>query len=247
MIKEAKANGISEAGAQQLRKMLLQYRFVFRIKLGADPPANVLPLQVYLIDKPRSYRAPQRTYAPRQRHFIISTVQRLESITAIYKNPHSRWASPALAVIKPGSDELRFTVDLRGPNSQLQPIVSAMPHLESMLTSIEGSQVFSKLDMAHAYWQLPLSKDSQEILSIQTPLGVYSSNRMLQGSTDAGNHFQAVTQEISPHSMTTSYSGWTISYCMLTHSTTYWMCSKLFLKCVTTMGSKFTPRKQVHF
>ena len=195
MIKEAKANGITEAGAQQLRKMLLQYRSVFCIKLGADPPADVLPLQVHLIDKPRPYRAPQRRYAPRQRNFIISTVQRLESIGAIYKNPHSRWASPALAVIKPGSEELRFTVDLRGPNSQTQPIVSAMPHLESMLSSIEGSQVFSKVDMAHAYWQLPLSEDSQEILSIQTPLGVYSSNRVLQGSTDAGNHFQAVTQE----------------------------------------------------
>ena len=33
------------------------------------------------------------------------------------------------------------------------------------------------------------------MLSIQTPLGVYSSTRVLQGGTDAGNHFQAVTAD----------------------------------------------------
>lgn len=47
----------------------------------------------------------------------------------------------------------------------------------------------------HGYWQVPLSPESQEMMSIQTPIGVYSSKRILQGGSDYGNHFQAVLQE----------------------------------------------------
>ena len=47
--------------------------------------------------------------------------------------------------------------------------------------------------MAHAFWQIPIAKESQEMISIRTPLGVYTSTRLLQGGPDAGNHYQAVT------------------------------------------------------
>ena len=86
-------------------------------------------------------------------------------------------------------------VDLRTPSAHTQPIVSSMPHLESLMQSVQGSEMFAKVDMAHAYWQLPLAEEWKELMWIQTPLGVFSSIRLLQGSTDAGNHFQAVTSE----------------------------------------------------
>lgn len=195
IVTAAKKNGMSDAGLTDLRKMLYKFREVFRIKLGADPPAKVAPLAVQPISTARPYRSPQRRYAPNQRDFISKTIKELEAVGAVYKNASSKWASPALAVPKPGSSKMRFTVDLRGPNAQTVPIQPSMPHLESILQSTEGSVCFAQIDMAHAYWQLPLAKDSQEMLSIQTPLVVYSSNRLLQGITDAGNHFQAVTQD----------------------------------------------------
>lgn len=193
---EARTNGLSVEGHLRLTSMLRTHRDVFRIKLGADEPARVRPLAILPARNARPHRSPQRRYSPVQRVFLENTVRELEKVGAIYKNPAARWASPALAVPKPGSSTLRFTVDLRGPNSQTVPIQSAMPHLESLLQTTAGSVCFAKIDMAHAYWQLPLAQDSQEMLSIQTPLGVYSSTRLLQGSTDAGNHFQAVTQEL---------------------------------------------------
>ena len=116
-------------------------------------------------------------------------------IMIIYMHFYHRWASPALAVPKPGSSKLRFTVDLRGPNARTVPIQSAMPHLESSFQNVLGSTCFRKFDAAHGYWQLPLAPQSQEMMSIQTPLGVYSSNRLLQGGYDSGNHFQAVIAE----------------------------------------------------
>jgi len=195
MLAAAKDNGISPEGHSRLSAMLENHRDIFRIKLGPDQPAKVEPLRITLMEGATPYRSPQRRYAPQQRDFITRTIRELEDVKAIYKNPKARWASPALAVTKPGSDKLRFTVDLRGPNARTVPITSAMPHLESHLQDIEGSTCFANADLAHSYWQVPLSKESQEMMSIQTPIGVYSSKRLLQGGTDSGNHFQAVLQE----------------------------------------------------
>ena len=195
IISNAEESGISCSGSKRLKHLLNKYRDVFRIKLGADPPAKVAPLLITRSDKAKPFRSPQRRYAPTQREFIIRTIRELEAVGAIYKNNSAKWASPALAVPKPGSSKLRFTVDLRGPNSSTIPLQSAMPHLESLLQDVEGSTCFASFDLAHGYWQIPLAKESQEMMSIQTPIGVYSSRRLLQGGSDSGNHFQAVLGE----------------------------------------------------
>ena len=52
------------------------------------------------------------------------------------------------------------------------------------------------MDMCYGYWQIPLARESQEVMSIQTPCGVYTPIRILQGPTDAGNHFQALTSRV---------------------------------------------------
>ena len=181
---------MSEDGLLKVKKLLQEYRDVMRIKLGPDPPAKVEPLSVTLKPGARPYRSTQRRYAPAQRAFLSSTTRSLEEAKAVYFNPKARGASPALAVLKPGTEKFRFTVDLRGPNRETVPIASAMPDLESMYHSVAGSSVFASVDMCHAYWQIPLHEDSRECMSIQTPVGVYTPTRILQGSTDAGNHFQ---------------------------------------------------------
>lgn len=195
MILNAKKEGISDTGARRLTNILEKYRDVFRIKLSSDQPAKVAPLVITLAENSKPYRSPQRRYGTIQRKFIIQTIRELESVGAIYKNNAARWASPALAVPKPGSSRMRFTVDLRGPNARTVPIQSAMPHLESHFQDIAGSSCFANVDLAHGYWQIPLAQDSQEMMSIQTLIGVYSSRRLLQGGSDSGNHFQAVLGE----------------------------------------------------
>ena len=195
IVSNAEESGISISGSNRLKNLLRKYRNVFRIKLGPDPPAKVAPLVISCSEKAKPFRSPQRRYAPSQREFIIQTIRELEAVGAIYKNNSSRWASPALAVPKPGSTKLRFTVDLRAPNSSTVPLQSAMPHLESLFQDIEGSSCFANIDLAHGYWQIPLAEESQEMMSIQTPIGVYSSRRLVQGGSDSGNHFQAVLGE----------------------------------------------------
>ena len=91
---------------------------------------------------------------------------------------------------------LYTTLGPRGPNSETIPIASAIPDLESMIAPTAGRKLFATIDMIHAYWQLALHPDSRECMSIQTALGVFTPTRVLQGSTDAGNHFQSATAQV---------------------------------------------------
>lgn len=156
---EVGSNGISTNGLKRLGAMPEKYRDVLRINLGPDLPAKFEPLRLTLEDNAKPYRSPQRRYAQLQRDFITQTVYELEEVGAIYKNPSARWASPALAVPKPGTTKLRFTVDLRGPNVKTLPIESSMPHLESLFQDISGSTCLAKVDLAYGYWQVLLAKE----------------------------------------------------------------------------------------
>lgn len=195
ILEEAAKNGISPEGKSRLEDILSPYKDVFRIKLGPDEPAKVEPLAIQRAPGSRPFKTPQRRYAPVQTAFINSTIKDLERVGAVRRNPAAKWASPALAVPKPGTEKLRFTVDLRGVNARTVPVQSAMPHFESSLQEDAGSIFFAKMDLAHGYWQIPLDPASEELMSIQTPLGVYTPTRLLQVGSDSGNHFQSVLQD----------------------------------------------------
>lgn len=169
---------------------------MFWIKLGSDLPVNVPQFVITPNSNAKSYRLPQRRYAPHQRDFIVQTIREVEAVGAIYRNPGARWASPALAVPEPGSNTLPFTVNPRRPNAQTVSIQFSVPHLESKFQDMSGSTCFAHLDLAHGCWQLPFFIESQAMMSIQRPLGVYSSTRLLQSGSDAANHFQAVLAHI---------------------------------------------------
>eukprot|EP00171_Calliarthron_tuberculosum_P022992 IDg22992t1 len=156
MLKEALKNGISQSGHTCLKSLLAKYRSVFSIKLGPSPPAKISSLAIVPAPDARLFRSSQRRFSPGARDFIIKTIHELESVGAVFKNPASRWASPALAVPKPGSTKIRFTVDLRRPNAMTIPIQSAIPHLESRFQDTEGRKRFASIDMTHGYWQISL-------------------------------------------------------------------------------------------
>jgi hypothetical protein len=57
---------MSRDGSQSLRQLVTECKDVFRLKLGADPPANVKPLVINLRDGAEPVRMSARKYAPPQ-------------------------------------------------------------------------------------------------------------------------------------------------------------------------------------
>jgi hypothetical protein len=120
---------MSRDDEQSLRQLVTECKEVFRLKLGADPPANVKPLVIKLRDGAEPVRMSARKYSPPQLTFMRSKIREPEELGLVYKNTGAEWASPPLILPKPGPDQYRMTVDLRVPNASTKPTAWLMPNI----------------------------------------------------------------------------------------------------------------------
>jgi hypothetical protein len=68
---------MSRDGVQSLRKLMTEYVDVFRLKMCADPSANVKPLDIRLGDGGETVRKSARKYAPPQLKFIRDKIREI--------------------------------------------------------------------------------------------------------------------------------------------------------------------------
>jgi hypothetical protein len=73
-------------GVQSLQQLMTECKDVFRLKLGADPPANVKPLIIKLRDGAEPVRMSARKYAPPQLKFMRDKIRELDELGLVVKN-----------------------------------------------------------------------------------------------------------------------------------------------------------------
>lgn len=154
---------------ETLKEMFNEFKDIFRVKLGKDPPANVGPMEIELEGPTRPSKVRQRTYSTEQTSFLKRKVQQLVDTGYIARSNASKWVCAPFIVPKPGKEGFRFTVDLRPFNSQTMKNVWPMPHAHSMLPKLTGSKLWFNLDFLHGYWQFPLAANSFGCRSFHTP------------------------------------------------------------------------------
>ena len=65
-----------------------------------------------------------------------------------------------------------------------------IPRVEDLFASLAGGKTFSKLDVAHAYLQLPLDEISREYVTINAHKGLFCYKRLPFGISSAPAIFQ---------------------------------------------------------
>ena len=71
-----------------------------------------------------------------------------------------------------------------------------LPRIEDLFASLSGGQLFTKLDLAHAYQQVPLTDDSKVYTTINTHKGLYQYTRLPFGVASAPSIFQRTMENI---------------------------------------------------
>jgi transposase InsO family protein len=107
------------------------------------------------------------------------------------------WVSGIVAVPKPHSDgEIRLCTDMRCANKAILRERHPMPTIDDVLFAINGSTVFSKIDIRSAYHQIELAEESRYVTTFVTHMGLFRYKRLNFGINSASEKFQQVIAKL---------------------------------------------------
>ena len=101
----------------------------------------------------------------------------------------SPWSAPCLVIPKKTPGKYRFAIDYRKLNQATIRDSFYLPRLEEAQECVQGAKVYSSLDLASAYWTVPMRKDDQEKTTFVTHTGTYAWNVQPMGLANSGSVF----------------------------------------------------------
>src|ERR1700722_3321998 len=131
--------------------------------------------------------APARVSPIEQKEIDKQVKEMLEN--KIIEPSQSPWAS-RVVMVKKKDGTLRFCIDYRALNAVTQKDSYPLPLITEALDAMQNCKIFSTIDLASEYWQIPLTKRAKRRSAFVTRSGFYQFLRMPFGSTNAPATFQ---------------------------------------------------------
>ena len=107
----------------------------------------------------------------------------------ICRPSNSAWSSDVVLVRKKDG-QMRFAIDYRQLNAVTKKDAYGPPNPQTILDKLEGNRYFSCLDIASAYWCIPMKESDITKTAFHTPRGLYEMLVMPFGMMNAGATFQ---------------------------------------------------------
>lgn len=174
----------------KIELVLQKYPNIFADDL---PGAKVDPMHINLTQDAKPIAVPPRRCAPAIRKVIQETTNELLDQNII-RPSSSPYCSPIVMVKQ--KDKFRMVVDYREVNKMIVPEHYPLPNNQELLSRMNGSKIFGKLDLKKGFYQIPLDEDSRYITAFSTPDCQYEFTRVPMGNRNAPSFFQRAMTEI---------------------------------------------------
>ena len=124
---------------------------------------------------------------------VENALLKMEKDGVIERVSSATSAVPIVTVGKKDGDEVRVCGDFSVTyNSCANVETYPMSKIEDMHSALRGCTVFSVLDLKQAYHQIPVAKDSQKYLTINTHMGLFAFKRLPNGIHSGPAIFQRI-------------------------------------------------------
>ncbi|CAL1586203.1 unnamed protein product [Knipowitschia caucasica] len=100
------------------------------------------------------------------------------------------WVNPVVVVPKAKDKDIRLCLDMRMANRAIIRGRYPIPTVDELLHDMNGSAVFSKLDLRWGYHQLELTEESRAITTFAVHSGTYRYKRLIFGVSSASEQYQ---------------------------------------------------------
>lgn len=128
-------------------------------------------------------------------HERLEEMRKTDIIEEVTDDMDKSFCSSLLAVPK-GVDDFRLVVDLRGPNKAIIREPHLMPTLDSILTKLEGSKLFSAIDLSNAFFHIELHPESRYVTNFFSGKKMFRYKRLPFGLCNAPDIFQKTIEEV---------------------------------------------------
>ena len=166
---------------------------MFKDELGE---AVEITAKLHVSTNTKSYFCRARAVPHALRTKIEQELQCLQDQKVIEPVQMSEWMAPLVPVLKPDGS-IRLCGDYKLTiNRVAKPDVYPLPRMEELFATLAGGKHFTKLDLAHAYQQIPLEESSKQYVTINTHKGLYRYNRLPFGVAAAPSIFQRTMESL---------------------------------------------------
>ena len=156
----------------------------FKAKIYVDPNAV-----------PRFHPARSVPFALRAK--VEQELKRLQEEGTLEPVDISEWSAPIVAVLKSDKNSVRICGDFSvtiNPVSKLDRY--PIPKVDDLFSRLSGGKYFTKLDLSHAYQQVPLEEESKKYVVVNTRRGLFRYTRLPFGISSAPGIFQRVIESL---------------------------------------------------
>ena len=136
-----------------------------------------------------------RQFSPEKLEFVKKEIDYLLERGIISRSESP--VSSALHLVPKGQPgNFRLLGDYRKLNQQTVPDRYPTPSVTHLLHRLQGSCIFSKVDLVRAYHQIPVANESRHKTAITTPIGLFEYNFLPFGLRNASSTFQRFIDQV---------------------------------------------------